>query len=88
MSFHWKMGVYCGVGVSSYHLDSKTVLLEELHEYHPGMCMMKALARSSLWWPGIDLDTEERIRLCDVCTQVHHSPKAVPLLLWPWSTQP
>ena len=25
MSFHWKMGVYCGVGVSSYHLDSKNV---------------------------------------------------------------
>ena len=39
---------------------------------------MKALARSFLWWPGIDLDIEERVRLCDVCTQVHHSPKAVP----------
>ena len=63
-------------------------LLEELHECHPGMCRMKALARSFLWWPGIDPDIEERVRLCDVCTQVHHSPKAVPLLLWPWSTEP
>ena len=25
MSFHWKMGVYCGVGVSLYHLDSKNI---------------------------------------------------------------
>ena len=49
---------------------------------------MKALTRSFVWWPGIDTDTEERIRLCDVCTQAHHSPKAVPLLLWPWSTEP
>ena len=63
-------------------------LLEELHECHPGMCRMKALARSFLWWPGIDPDIEERVRLCDVCTQVHHSFKAVPLLLWPWSTEP
>ena len=23
-----------------------------------------------------------------MCTQVYHSPKAVPLLLWPWSTEP
>ena len=63
-------------------------LLGELHECHPGMCRMKALARSFVWWPGIDLDIGERVRLCDVCTQAHHSPKAVPLLLWPWSTEP
>ena len=43
-------------------------LLEELHECHPGMCRMKALARSFLWWPGIDPDIEERVRLCDMCT--------------------
>ena len=23
-----------------------------------------------------------------MCTQAHHSPKVVPLLLWPWSTEP
>ena len=63
-------------------------LLEELHKCHPGMCRMKALARSFVWWPGIDLDIEERVRFCDVCTLVHYSPKAVPLLLWPWSTEP
>ena len=49
---------------------------------------MKALARSFVWWPGSDLDIEERLRLCEVCTKAHHSPKAVPLLLWPWSTEP
>ena len=81
------MGVYCGVGVSSYHLDSKNVYWKN-YECYPGMCRMKALARFFLWWPEIDLDIEERVRPCDGCTQVHHSPKAVPLLLWPWSTEP
>ena len=48
---------------------------------------MKALARFFVWWPGFDLDMEE-VRLCYLCTKAHHSPKAVPLLLWPWSTEP
>ena len=59
-----------------------------LHECHPGMCRIKALARSFVWWPGIDLDVEDKVRLCHVCTKAHHAPKAVPLLLWPWSTEP
>ena len=63
-------------------------LLEELDKCHSGMFCMKALARSFVWWPGIDLDTEDKVRLCHVCTKAHHAPKAVPLLLWPWSTEP
>ena len=52
-----------------------------LHECHPGMCRVKALARSFVCWPGIDLDVEEKVRLRHVCTKAHHAPKAVPLLL-------
>ena len=63
-------------------------LLEELHECHRGMCRMKALARSFAWWPGIDLDIEEKVTLRHICTKAHHALKAVPLLLWPWSTEP
>ena len=50
-------------------------LLEELHERCPGICRMKAFARSFVWWPGIDLDIEDKVRLCQVCTKAHQSPK-------------
>ena len=49
---------------------------------------MKALARSFVWWPGIDLDIEDKVRLCHVCTKAHHATKAVPLLSWFWWTEP
>lgn len=63
-------------------------MLSELHECHPGMTRMKALARSFVWWPGIDPDIEDRVRSCNACINIQGSPKAVPLLLWPWATEP
>ena len=58
-------------------------ILEELHECHPGMCRMKALARSYVWWPGMDEDIEDLVRECLQCTEAAQIQKKAPLLLWP-----
>ena len=63
-------------------------ILTELHECHPGMCRMKALARSYVWWPTIDEDIEDKVRQCGICIHNQVTPKSVPLLLWPWATEP
>lgn len=64
------------------------LILSELHECHPGMSRMKALARCYVWWPGLDKDIEDKVRLCTQCIQVQKAPNPEPLLLWPWATQP
>lgn len=63
-------------------------MLLELHECHPGMSRMKALARSFVWWPGLDEDIEDAVRSCPTCIETRHTPPVVPLLLWPWATEP
>ena len=42
-------------------------LLQELHDTHPGVIRMKAIARSFVWWPGIDADIEDLVRACPEC---------------------
>lgn len=60
-------------------------VLEEIHEGHLGVVKMKTLARSFVWWSGIDQDIEHLVRGCDGCHQYrHHTPSAtVHPLEWP-----
>ena len=45
----------------------RTTILETLHDGHPGIWAMRALARFYVWWPNIDRDVEQHVRGCDPC---------------------
>ena len=64
-------------------------VLQLLHEGHPGISRMKALARSYVYWPGMDKDIENLVRCCENCQLAGKLPLKVPLESWgdntPWS---
>ena len=59
-----------------------------LHEGHQGICKMKALARSYLWWPGIDRHLETIVKGCNICQELGKSPTRAPLQPWEWPDKP
>ena len=63
-------------------------VLDMLHEGHPGISRMKALARSYVWWPGMDQQLENRVRLCEQCQLSRHVSPKVPLHPWEWPERP
>ncbi|XP_049519647.1 uncharacterized protein K02A2.6-like [Dermacentor silvarum] len=42
----------------------RNLLLDELHEGHPGIVRSKEQARSYVWWPSIEADLENRVKAC------------------------
>jgi hypothetical protein len=55
-------------------------LLEDLHMTHPGIVRMKSLARSYLWFPGIDSAIESLVNACSVCQAMQKNLQAYHLL--------
>ena len=68
--------------------QGQQAVLQELHTAHPGMTRMKALAIMYVWWPGLDTDIEESVRLCDECQLNQSNPPLAPLNPWNWPTRP
>ncbi|XP_060092539.1 uncharacterized protein K02A2.6-like, partial [Heteronotia binoei] len=65
-------------------------VLESLHETHLGIVRMKALARSYVWWPGMDGEIESWVRRCQTCQESRPEPPSAPATRWestrkPWS---
>ncbi|XP_063542080.1 uncharacterized protein K02A2.6-like [Cydia strobilella] len=54
----------------------REMVLRELHEPHMGVVKTKAMARSYVWWPGMDEAIEARCRACDACAAVAPAPPA------------
>ena len=66
----------------------RACVLQELHNDHPGVVRMKALARSICWWPQIDREIEECVRGCLDCQSVRSTPPVAPLHPWIWPSKP
>jgi len=52
---------------------------QELHLGHLGICKMEALARSYVWWPGVDSDIEGFVANSEAAAAV---PATVPRHSW------
>ena len=63
----------------------RKLVLEELHEGHAGM---KAIARSFIWWPGIDREVEEVVEACVTCQNRRSRPSVTPPHPWTYSESP
>ena len=66
----------------------QNAVLDELHEAHPGATHMKQMARSLVWWIGIDKDIETTVKTCLQCQNHQNLPPTVPLHPWTWPTRP
>ncbi|XP_054260200.1 uncharacterized protein K02A2.6-like [Macrosteles quadrilineatus] len=62
-------------------------LLDMLHEEHPGVCKIKALARSFVWWPKIDDQIENVVKTCEICKMTRKSAPKLPLQPWQWPSK-
>ncbi|XP_030853827.1 uncharacterized protein K02A2.6-like [Strongylocentrotus purpuratus] len=68
--------------------DMRTRIVDELHATHPDIVKMKALARSFVWWPGIDRCLEQKVRTCSVCKEHQNNPQAAPIHPWEFPERP
>ena len=62
--------------------------MEELHERYPGVVKMKALARSHVWWTGVDKAIEEKAKACSACQSSKNAPAKAPLNPWSLASSP
>ncbi|XP_054875417.1 uncharacterized protein K02A2.6-like [Amphiprion ocellaris] len=63
-------------------------MLKLLHQTHTGMTKMKGLARSYMWWPGMDQDVERTVQACHECQAHQKAPAHAPLHPWEWPESP
>ena len=49
-------------------------ILRDFHTRHPGICRMKVLMWSYVYWQGMDKDIEDMVKMCKSCALVAKAP--------------
>lgn len=65
----------------------KTVL-QQFHDGHPGICAMKSIVRSLIWYKNIDKDVESIVKNCPQCQMHHSKPPQNRTIEWPIPSKP
>ena len=60
-------------------LELRPKMLNKIHEGHLGITKCRARARQSIWWPGVSLALEQKVKNCYECCK-YQSKTADPLL--------
>ncbi|XP_048731638.2 uncharacterized protein K02A2.6-like [Ostrea edulis] len=63
-------------------------ILETLPASHLGVVKMKGIARSYVWWPGIDKEIENISKSCSGCAKIQNNPSKAPVHPWEWPSVP
>ena len=63
-------------------------VLNELHLGHPGIVKMKSIARTHVWWPGIDKEIEQITHTCQSCVNTRNKLPQMTLHPWMWPEKP
>ena len=54
----------------------REIILKDLHAEHLGIVRSKQLARLYIWWPKLDSDIENMVKVCQRCQEHAKNPKA------------
>ena len=68
--------------------QGRTYMRNELHLGHPGICRMKALAISVMWWPKMNSELENQVKTCTPCQKNRQKPARASLHPWKFRHRP
>ena len=63
-------------------------VLEEIHADHQGIVRSKAIARSFVWWPGMDQNIEMFVKNCTMCAVHQNEPPKASMHPWEYPKYP
>ena len=78
------------INLSCLHWGNRVVILfqlrelviNKLHDCHPEIVRMKALAGSYFWWPSLDEMIETCVKQCKTCQVNQNMPALAPIHHW------